>query len=385
VRVFAASTSIGGHANPWRIGIRSIERVPFHFVEVPTYRGNGLGRLRNILAFNRRVPAALFEAARTTGEKPDLIIGSSPQPFAWPAVVAAARSMGSAFIPEVRDLWPESLLQLSGLAPWHPMVMWSRHAERIALDSAVALMSPLAGIAEAMRGRCRSTLHCLVVPNGVSLDGEAVPSLEPDLAALIDEATSQGRRVLLYAGAMGIPNALDQFIEALERLPAEWRKRISVLMVGDGTERERLELRACEAHLPMHFAGQRTQEQVRALCRACDAGFVGWLDRPLYRFGTASQKRALMLGEGLPLVHATSGGHSDEQAAGTGWTARAGDAKGIEEAIRSFLSTSPAQFLSLRAACEEHARLHLDWDRIAGRAWNDLLAIVRHRPRGCGA
>lgn len=380
VRVFTASTSIGGSVREERDGRRDVLGVPFHFVRTPAYGGNGLGRLRNIVAFNRRVQPTMRQVMRMNDERPDVILASSPQPLVWPAAARFAQSIGAAFVPEIRDLWPESLLQLGGLPGWHPLVTWCRWADKAAMRAATLVFSPLGDVQAAIRARGHATLRCVHVPNGVSLEGTSPPAMEADLQSWIDGARSSGRRIVLYAGALGVPNAMNQLLEALNELSIEQRDRLLVLLVGEGTERDRLALRAREAGLPVQFAGPRTQPQVRALCRACDAGFLGWLNRPLYRFGIAPQKRGLMLGEGLPLLHAVPHDQVDETALGTGWSVPAGDAKALAAAIRDFLETPADRLQAMRARCRSYAHEHFDWDRIASKAWGELQELdIRRR------
>jgi glycosyltransferase involved in cell wall biosynthesis len=380
VRVFTASTSIGGSVREERDAHRDVLGVPFHFVRTPAYGGNGLGRLRNIVAFNRRVQPTMRQVMRMNDERPDVILASSPQPLVWPAAARFAQSIGAAFVPEIRDLWPESLLQLGGLPGWHPLVAWCRWADKAAMRSATLVFSPLGDVQAAIRARGHASLPCVHVPNGVALEGTSPPALEADLQSWIDGARSSGRRIVLYAGALGVPNAMDQLLEALNELSIEQRDRLLVLLVGEGTERDRLALRSREAGLPVQFAGPRTQPQVRALCRACDAGFLGWLNRPLYRFGIAPQKRGLMLGEGLPLLHAVPHDQVNETALGTGWSVPAGDAKPLAAAMRDFLETPADRLQAMRAHCRSYAHEHLDWDRIASKAWGELQELdIRRR------
>lgn len=385
VRIFTASTSIGGQAHEGRLKDRDIGGVPFHFIPTPSYGGNRLGRLRNTVAFNRRVGATLLNTARDASEDPDVIIASSPQPLAWPAVARASRSLGAAFVPEVRDLWPESLQELAGLPRWHPMVLWCRRSDAIAMQSATFVISPLQQIAAALRTRGYESLASIVVPNGVSMDETSVPALPSSLSEPVHAARLLGRRLLLYAGAIGVPNAMDSLIDAVAQLGPEDQKGLSVLVAGDGSERIRLTEVATHRHLPISFLGPVSQPHVRALCRACDAGFLGWLNRPLYRFGIAPQKRALMLGEGLPIIHAVPHSLLDEAEHGVGWSVPAEQPASIAAAIRLLLSTPKSTLDKMRSCCIAYAKETLDWDRIALLPWPELerVAALRrdHRSR----
>jgi glycosyltransferase involved in cell wall biosynthesis len=379
VRILAAATSIGGRRDPRRSGIVEIDAVRFHFIDTPGYGGNGIGRLRNMLAFSRGVGAEMSRLARDRSGWPDVVIASSPHPLAWTTAIRAVRRTNATFVAEMRDLWPESLIELGGLPAWHPMVLWCRRADAAACRSASVVFSPLDGIGDAIRSRGHAGLRSVVVPNGVSMQAGDPPPLDADAGALTREARSEGRRLLLYPGAMGVPNALDQLVDALEMLPDAFRRRLLVLMVGDGSERPRLQAHCSARGLPVRFMGPRGQDQVRALCRACDAGFIGWLDRPLYRFGIAPQKRALMLGEGLPVLHAVPHCRVDEEALGTGWSVPAGDVTALSRALKSLFEASDARLASMRAAAQQHARQRLDWDRIAADSWQALESAVARR------
>jgi glycosyltransferase involved in cell wall biosynthesis len=87
-----------------------------------------------------------------------------------------------------------------------------------------------------------------------------------------------------------------------------------------------------------------------------------------------------MLGEGLPLLHAVPHDQVDETALGTGWSVPAGDAKALAAAMRDFLETPADRLQAMRARCRSYAHEHLDWDRIASKAWGELQELdIRRR------
>lgn len=378
VRIFTASTAIGGSVDPGRAGTRSVEGVEFRFLRVPAYRGNGVGRLRNILAFNRAAAGALALARRMTAP-PDIVLASSPQPFAWGAAGRFAKSVGASFVPEVRDLWPESLEQLGGLPRWHPMVAWCRNVVRRGYRDADAVASTLPGIAQCLGPLGVAAERCLVIPNGVDLQVE-VPPLRQDLEDEVSRAQGSGRRLLLYAGAIGVPNAMDQLVDAVALLGPARRATLRCLIVGEGTERARIERRAMAADPAVfRFLGHVPQDQVRALMRRARAGFQGWLDLPLYRHGTSAQKLSLMLGEGLPVIHAAPDAPDPVRDHGLGWACPAQRPNELAAAIEAMLGADADSLARISVRCKEHVRTHLDWDAIAARAIEGLRRTAGRR------
>jgi glycosyltransferase involved in cell wall biosynthesis len=367
VRIFAASTRIGGARDTQRTGTREIEGVAFRFVPARAYRGNGIGRAANMLQFARRT-AAEMAAARRNGERPDVIIASSPQPLVWPAAARAARSMGVPLVPDIRDAWPESLRDLAGCSALNPLVLASTHALRAALRQAALVTSPLpnAGLHLAEHGF--ADVPWMHVPNGITMPVDDAADIPEAAAQAIARARAGGRRVALYAGAMGGPNALADLVRATDCLPEAIRARLAFLMIGAGTERARLE-RECRSAVPatFEFLGELEQPVVQAIARRCDAGVVLRTPHAVYRFGTSPQKLAMYLACGLPVVCSSTDPSDAVARHGLGWWVPAGDVTALSSTIGRLAAAGDAELGALSRACEEHARRELDWDAIAER------------------
>lgn len=86
-----------------------INGIPFVFVKVPQYKGNGFSRLSNMFGFYQK----MFKITRQyvkMHEKPDVIFASSVHPLTLIAGIKNARRYGIKCICEIRDLWPESIV-----------------------------------------------------------------------------------------------------------------------------------------------------------------------------------------------------------------------------------------------------------------------------------
>src|SRR5690606_37720541 len=82
--------------------------------------GNTLARMRNMLVFAKQVSKLVPQLDLPA---PDVIIGSSPHLFGAQAAERLARRYGVPFVLEVRDLWPQSLIDLGGVPAYHPLVL----------------------------------------------------------------------------------------------------------------------------------------------------------------------------------------------------------------------------------------------------------------------
>lgn len=104
-----------------------IDGIRYRWLPTPSYQGNGVGRLRNILSFLRQLRA---DAWRLTREfRPDAVIASSTYPMDVWVARKLAKLAKAKLVYEVHDLWPLSLIELSGMSPRHPFAMLCGKAE----------------------------------------------------------------------------------------------------------------------------------------------------------------------------------------------------------------------------------------------------------------
>ena len=82
--------------------------VPFVFVKTPSSKAGSASRVKNMLAYYFNLLAVSRKYAAEFG-KPDVILASSPQPFAMAAGIKIAKRYGVPCICEIRDLWPEAI------------------------------------------------------------------------------------------------------------------------------------------------------------------------------------------------------------------------------------------------------------------------------------
>lgn len=203
--------------------------VPFLWLKTPSYSGNGLDRIRNMLTFCAR---ALVPANLAGLERPDVIIGSSIHPFAAWAALRLARRHNVPFVFEVRDLWPQALIEMGRLKEKSPVAYFMRRLEKHLYNSAekIIVLWPNAGDYIGALGIDRRKV--LWLSNGIDLD--EWPEWAP--APAKDDFT------LMYFGAHGGANGLDNVIRAMSLVQASPQgARIRLRMVGDGPQKPALQ------------------------------------------------------------------------------------------------------------------------------------------------
>jgi len=97
-----------------RYSLDSVNNIFFVFVNTPEYKGNGKKRVLNMISFY----IGLFKTAKEFAElngKPDVILASSVHPLTLVAGIKIAKKFDIPCICEVRDLWPESIVEFGNL------------------------------------------------------------------------------------------------------------------------------------------------------------------------------------------------------------------------------------------------------------------------------
>jgi glycosyltransferase involved in cell wall biosynthesis len=279
------------HRVPREAGPQRIDNVDFWFLETPRYGSDSLGRLWNNLSFGPRFRLTAPSISEQFG-KPDLIIASTPHLFFISAAARVARRYNAKFWVEVRDLWPESIVALGITPAWHPLMKVLSWKERSAFRVADRVVCLLAGAEAHMKSRGLLPGKFVWIPNGVS-EGEIQSALEIEKEAhpLIDRIRlmkEQGRRIVLYAGGMGPPNAMEVIVDAASAL-AKTNPDIFFVLIGSGSSRGDLEKSG--AHLPnVEFHDEVDRPVVHGMLRASDCAVVSFHKKALYDHGISPNK-----------------------------------------------------------------------------------------------
>lgn len=279
------------HRQPRIPGPQRINDVDFWFLDTPRYGNGSLGRLRNNLSFGPSFRSATSAIAAQFG-KPDLMIASSPHLFFVSTAHEVARRLDTRFWLEVRDLWPESIIALGMTPAWHPLMKVLGWKERAAYRSADRVICLLSGAEPHMRARGLPAGKFRWIPNGVS-DGEIQSALTIETLAhpLIDRINllkRQGRRVVLYAGGMGPPNAVEAILDAASHL-SKANPEIHFVMIGSGASRDALKQRAA-ALGNVEFHNEVDRSVVHGMLHASDCAVVAFHKNALYHHGISPNK-----------------------------------------------------------------------------------------------
>ena len=353
-----------------------IDGIRYFWIYGNPYEGNGVGRIRNMLGFLHGLYTHGEELAACG--RPDVVIASSTYPLDIYPARRLAKKHNAMLIYEVNDLWPLSPIELGGMSPKHPYIMVMQRAENDCCRYSDYIVSLLPCSKEHFVEHGMKPEKFVCIPNGiVKADWEA-PFHDPAVYSdKLGAYKRDGWFLIGYTGAHGIANALDSYVEAGQQLKG---KKIKLIAVGQGPERERLMEKVRQLHVEenVEFLPAVKRDQVPELLSQFDALYVGLQRQPLFRFGVSPNKLMDYMMAGKPVIFAIEAGNDMVAEAGCGVSIPPEDSGAIARAAEQ-LAAAPAQ--ELQAMGERGHRFILEnyeYDVLAKR-FLDVFQMPRQK------
>ena len=228
--------------------------------------GTGLSGWRRMLKFYQF--AWLAGRIGKTLPKPDIVFATHTPLTIGLAGLALSRHFDVPFVFEVRDLWPDALVNVGALN--NPLVIgWlKRMAKKIyaGADHIIAL-SP--GMKEGIVRAGIPDAKVTTIPNACDLD-----LFRPDLDGSVARRRLglNGQFTAIYFGAMGLANGLDYAIEAARILAERGKNHIALVLLGGGGKKSELQNRAREYKLSnVTFIDPTGKDEVARIVAGCQA------------------------------------------------------------------------------------------------------------------
>lgn len=346
VTIAASSYSHLRTKNPEMQGKKTMEQmldgVRYFWINGSEYQGNGVGRIKNMLAFLRGLYKYGGELAAQG--KPDVVIASSTYPLDIYPARRLAKKYGAMLIYEVHDLWPLSPIELGGMSPHHPYIMMMQAAEDYCYKYSDYVVSLLPNAQEHMMEHGLKPEKFICIPNGiVKSDWEQPMASPPVYYDKLKQYHEDGYFLIGYTGAHGIANALGSFVEAGQLLRDQ---KIKLLLIGPGPERERLAQKVIELKLGdvVELLEPVKRGQMPELLSQMDALYVGLQRQPLFRFGVSPNKLMDYMMAAKPVIFAIDAGNDMVAEADCGISIEPEDSAAIAQAAKK-LSMLPKEEL----------------------------------------
>lgn len=281
------------------LGKREVDGEEFVFLKTNTYKKNSLRRKLNYLSFAwklKKLPKAL-------NEKPDLIYTSSPDIFAVYYAVKLAKKLKVPCVVEIRDLWPESIIEYSDFSPKHPLIQIMYKMEKWIYKNATSIVFTTEGekqyLVDKGLTKAVSLNKCYYINNGV--DFSNVQTLKENYTMQDEWLDNPDIIKCTYIGSIRKANHVQMIVETAERLREN--ENIRFLFFGDGTEKEMLEKYCLDNGLTnCRFYGKVDSKKIPYILSKSDMNILNYRQAKTLKYGGSQNKLYDYLASGKPII-----------------------------------------------------------------------------------
>ena len=342
-------------------------KVRVIWLKTVPYEGNGFGRGLNMLSNAWRA----YRAGKCIAPVPDIIFGPSVPLFTGLSACFLAGALRSSFCFEVRDIWPQALIDLGTLSERNPLTWFLRIIEKYLYRRAEQIVAVLPF---AYRHICRSGIDrekIEWIPNGVKLTRYAgCPPYDGGKPSSL---------VVAYAGGGSTTHDIEVILRAAKLLQDAGEFGVRFVIIGAGKKSAELsELLESLKVKNFEFRSAVPKRDLPSALAVGDVLVASVKDTPVYQFGINSNKLFDYLGAGRPIIFAGNAPNDPVADAGAGLSIPPENPRAMSEAIRVFLEMPPAERKRLGDNGLRYAREHFD-TKVLAQKLETILFKVKER------
>jgi len=337
------------------ISQKANKKIHFIWIKTTPYRSNGLLRVINNFVFAKRLPSIMKNI-----EKPDLILGSSPQLLSAYEAFKVSKKYRVPFIFEVRDIWPQALIEL-GVSKFNPLMIYFSFIEKRLMKKSDHIIGAMPHLDQYASEKFGTPLKKVTwISNGVS------SKYVKDYLTVKNE-----KFVVTYAGTIGVAQNIENIIFTAEQLSKH--DDIIFKIIGDGVEKKRLQNIVQEKSLNnIEFIKPTSKRLIFDLLRASDALLLSLKPSDIYRYGNPPNKLFDYLAAGRPIIFSSCAKNNLVNEANCGINSNPASKHALSKAILKLTRLTSAQRRKMGENAISYVRKNYTTERLSSKLKNVL-------------
>jgi glycosyltransferase involved in cell wall biosynthesis len=317
--------------------LENYEKLKFVWLRTASYNENNYKRILNMLSYLFRMLTVAHNFS-----KPEVIIGSSVHPFAVIVAWLLSKKYKAKFIFEVRDLWPQTPIDMGIIKPNGIIAKLMYAWEKFMYKRADNIIVLLPNAKKYIESKGISSEKIVWIPNGVNLEQfNNSKQLDPDSNLVKLLRKNENKFKVIYTGAHGPANGLNVVIEAASILQKNHNK-VQFFLIGNGVEKNKLQRNAKKYNLKnIHFFSSIPKEQIPDLLRYADLLLHCFAPIDVFKYGISPNKIFDYLASEKPVIMSVKTSNNIVQEAKAGIVVEPGNAEALAEGIVKIQEMSP--------------------------------------------
>jgi len=317
--------------------------------------------------------------------KADVVIFSGPPPeiflFSW----LFARLLGVPIISDIRDFWPRTQIEMSGLQWLNPFTYFLFFCQFIMVRYSDRIVSPLPGAGRYL-SRVGAKSKVSIIENGYDLQRKSDPS-PPKLEVAgcskdigfkvgtfvdLNEIKSLGKFIVGYAGAFDRDNDIDSLLLAAKEMAN--RKDVLFFMIGAGVKKT--EVVELANSLPNLLVCERVpSSSVPSVLSIMDVCFCGLKPKNIYKYGVSLAKSFEYMATRKPILWMIEAYNNPVRESGGGVLIEPSNVTKLVEAIVICIEKESTDLSELGNLGFEYLQQNHSYE-VLGSKWAELVSEV---------
>ena len=356
--------------------------VEFTFLKTASYKDNGFRRILSMLDYFTRALLKGIFAKR----KPDIVVASSPQILAGLAGYLVARYHRIPFAFEVRDVWPDVLVELGGMSASGFAYKVLSYLEKYLYRSADLIIGVLPFFERRLQELSITPKRYVHVPNGVFFSDSPGSSEDDGLeewwkTIISNLPVEKDSKFLAYAGSFGGAHDLSNLVfafSALQENHEDSYKRVFLLLFGDGRQKDELKsLISREGHVEkIILCDPLPKRKMQAALEKVNFLTLPLANISIFKYGLSANKMFDYLKAGKPILMISPISETAVSEAQAGITVPADSTVTIAEGIVKLMQTSEEELLKMGESGRKYVAKNHDLQALGEKLEQALVATV---------
>jgi glycosyltransferase involved in cell wall biosynthesis len=346
----------------------SIKGVSVCWVKTKKYkRTASLSRILSWIDFEIK----LFLMPINRKNKPDVLIVSSLSLLSIIYGYYLKLRFDCKLIFEIRDIWPLTMTEEGGFSRWHPLVLILGAIEKFGYRNADLVVGTMPRLDEHVYERIGEERPFFCSPLG--FDNVKPKPIGKERKIVLESYFPKGKTIVGYCGSMGISNALETFVQCIERFGKH--SEVHFVLVGDGDLKEKF-MKRLEHITNVTFVSRISSSEVPHFLALCDVLYLSTHDSRVWRFGQSMNKFVEYMLSGKPILATYSGFPSMLNESKAGEFVQPDDENLLKATILKYTSMTPSAREGIGANGRRWILRNRSYERLAKEYLTEMEKLV---------
>lgn len=321
--------------------LKTVEKIPYVFVKATKYK-NGIERIKNMWNFYKNLYPSSAEYGKEYG-KPDVILASSVHPLTLLAGIKIAKKYNVPCICEIRDLWPETIVQYGTLKKNSLVAKLLYKGEKWLYNKADKLIFTIPGGKDYVEEIGLSSSKVRYINNGVDL--EEYNKNKEEFIYSDEHLDNPSTFKILYTGSMGVANELTYLVQAAEKVQEKGIDNIQFILFGNGSQREKLKEYVQNKGLTNIVFKEKVEKKfIPNILSKSDLNVFTGKHIPLYKYGLSLNKLFDYIASGKPTLSNIESGYDILVKHDCGKSVKGGSVEALVDGILEFYNMDQKEY-----------------------------------------